>query len=70
MLGLAGWQRAVGAQYTANGVLDVATGAFTRTGVDWTAGRWYAIDLGIDATAAGGAINHHDLGNSPQEGGQ
>lgn len=38
------WQRAMGQQYTANGVLDLTTGAFTRTGVNWNQVGFYTID--------------------------
>jgi len=44
-----GWQRAMGTQYTARGVLDLTTGTFTRTGINWTQVGWYGTDLVIDA---------------------
>jgi hypothetical protein len=39
----------MGTQFTARGVLNLATGAFTRTGLNWTQLGWYGIDIGLDA---------------------
>lgn len=44
-----GWQRAMGTQYTARGVLNLSTGAFTRTGINWTQVGWYGLDIVVDA---------------------
>ena len=46
------WQRAMGQQYTARGVINLETGAFTRTGINRTQAQWYAIDVGLTGTAA------------------
>ena len=62
-----GWQRAMGTQYTARGVLDLSTGAFTRTGINWTQMGWYGIDVGADAVVVGGTLYLIDGG---QGGGQ
>ena len=61
------WQRAMGTQYTARGALDLSTGAFTRTGVNWTQMGWYGIDVGADAVVVGGTLYLIDGG---QGGGQ
>lgn len=61
------WQWLTGQQYTANGVLDLSTGAFTRTGVNWTQVGWYGIDLGT--MVGGGAYIHHLNSQSGQGGG-
>jgi len=50
---LTGIQRLQGTQYTANGILDLATGQFTRTGVNWNQAAIYATDVVLDATIAG-----------------
>jgi hypothetical protein len=51
------WQRLTGQRYTAKGVLNLETGSFSRTGVNWNQVQWYAIDLTIDGIliAGGGA---------------
>jgi RHS repeat-associated protein len=46
------WQRVMGQQYTANGVLDLTTGVFMRAGVNWNQAAIY----GIDATITGGSV--------------
>ena len=46
---LTGWQRMVGMQYTANGTLNLGTGAFTRIGINTTQALWYGVDVGLDA---------------------
>jgi hypothetical protein len=48
------WQRAMGTQYAPRGVIDLGTGAFTRTGINQTQALWYTIDAGITTTAASG----------------
>ena len=58
-----GWQRVMGTQYTARGVLNLSTGIFTRTGVNWSQVGWYTTDLVIDA----GLVY---LGTRAAEGGQ
>jgi hypothetical protein len=50
------WQRLTGQQYTPRGVIDLATGQFTRTGINRTQALWYTIDVGIlDPLIIGGA---------------
>ncbi len=43
------WQRLMGTQYTARGVLDLSTGAFTRIGINWNQVGWHAADATIVA---------------------
>lgn len=44
------WQRATGQQYAARGIINLETGAFTRTGINRTQLQWNAIDTGITGT--------------------
>ena len=53
---ISGWQYVTGQQYTARGVLDLSTGAFTRQGVNWNQVLIYTFDAGFDATVVGGSI--------------
>jgi hypothetical protein len=46
------WQRLSGTQYTAAGILDLGTGAFTRTGVNWNQAALYGVDATITGTTA------------------
>jgi hypothetical protein len=48
------WQRATGQVYTAAGSLNLATGVFTRTGVNWNQALIYGADAAITAGIAGG----------------
>lgn len=49
------WQRLMGTQYTARGTLDLSTGAFTRTGVNWNQVGWHAADA-VVVSGAGFSI--------------
>ena len=49
---ITGWQRLTGQQYTSRGVLDLQTGAFQRTGVNWNQATIYGVDAGISAGGA------------------
>jgi RHS repeat-associated protein len=58
-----GWQRFMGHQYTARGTLDLNTGNFARTGVNWSQVKNYGADVIIDTgiTAVGVSVwNNHD----------
>lgn len=44
------WQRATGQQYAGRGIINLETGAFTRTGINRTQAQWYTIDAGITGT--------------------
>lgn len=50
------WQRLTGQQYTARGVIDLSTGAFTRSGVNWNQVGIYATDAAITGGVTGGGI--------------
>ncbi len=50
------WQRLTGQQYTARGVMDLSTGAFSRTGVNWNQVGIYGTDAAITGGAIGGGI--------------
>lgn len=50
-----GWQRLTGQQYTARGILNLETGVFTRTGVNWNQVGFYAVDIVIDGVVVGTA---------------
>lgn len=50
------WQRLTGQQYTARGVMDLRTGAFSRTGVNWNQVGIYGTDAAITGGAIGGGI--------------
>ncbi len=56
-----GWQRLMGHQYTARGTLNLKTGDFARTGVNWSQVKNYAADVGINILAIGTGIL---IGNS------
>jgi len=63
-------QRLSGQQYTANGVLDLSTGQFVRTGVNWTQVGWYGVDTAIDsilATWGSTKIYSHHLESQMEE---
>jgi hypothetical protein len=47
------WQRMTGQQFTANGVLNLQTGQFSRLGVNWNQVGVYGLDAVIDALIAG-----------------
>jgi hypothetical protein len=47
------WQRLTGQQFTAAGSLNMATGAFTRTGVNWDQLIFYGIDVAFTGSAVG-----------------
>ena len=49
------WQRLTGAQFSAAGNLNLATGEFIRTGVNWTQMAIYGIDAAFTGTAVGTA---------------
>jgi hypothetical protein len=50
------WQRLTGQQFAPRGVIDLGTGAFTRTGVNRTQAMWYSVDVGVlDPLILGGA---------------
>jgi hypothetical protein len=50
---LSGWQRAVGTQYSAAGTLDLASGRFTQTGVNWNQVGLYTIDTVVTGSVVG-----------------
>jgi hypothetical protein len=50
-----GWQRLTGQQYAPRGVIDLGTGAFTRTGINRTQALWYSFDVGANAVIGGTA---------------
>jgi hypothetical protein len=50
------WQRLTGQQYTARGVMDLSTGAFSRSGVNWNQIGIYGTDAAITGGAIGGGI--------------
>lgn len=50
------WQRLTGQQYTARGILDLNTGSFTRSGVNWNQVRIYGIDAAITGGTVGAGI--------------
>jgi hypothetical protein len=58
------WQRLTGQQYTARGIMDVSTGAFTRTGVNWNQALIYGGDAAVTAGGIGAGIY---LWNESQE---
>jgi hypothetical protein len=64
---LTGIQRIQGTQYTANGVLDLITGQFTRTGVNWNQAAIYVTDTAIDAATAGKLLLSGDYSSSSSE---
>ena len=49
------WQRLTGQQYTARGIMDIGTGAFTRTGVNWNQVGIYSFDAAVTGSVIGGA---------------
>jgi len=51
------WQRITGQQYTANGIMDLTTGGFTRTGINWGQVQVYGADVAIDAMSVGLTIS-------------
>jgi hypothetical protein len=51
------WQRAFGTQYTAAGTIDLATGAFTRSGVNWNQAFLYSVDAAFTGTAVGVGVS-------------
>jgi hypothetical protein len=46
-----GWQRIMGHRYTARGILDIKTGEFMRTGVNWGQFKNYSADIIINTAA-------------------
>ena len=50
------WQRLTGQQYTARGILDLNTGAFTRSGLNWNQVGIYSFDAAVTGTAIGGGV--------------
>jgi hypothetical protein len=42
----------MGTQYTARGSLDLATGTFVRTGVNWNQAIIYGVDAAVLGTGA------------------
>jgi hypothetical protein len=50
------WLRATGRQYTARGIMDLSTGAFTRTGVNWSQTAIYGGDAAVTAGAIGAGV--------------
>lgn len=57
---LTGLQRMLGHQYTAKGTLDLTTGAFTRTGVNWNQVGFHSADFAIGVGAGVAAANRTD----------
>jgi len=49
------WQRLTGQQYAARGVIDLATGEFTRTGINRTQALWHTVDVGANIAIGGSA---------------
>jgi hypothetical protein len=49
------WQRFFGTQYTAAGTLDLATGTFVRTGVNWNQVFLYGVDASVTGSVIGEA---------------
>jgi RHS repeat-associated protein len=47
------WQRASGQQYTARGIMDLSTGAFTRKGVNWNQAAIYGGDAAVTVGVIG-----------------
>jgi hypothetical protein len=47
------WQKAFGTQFTAAGSLDLATGVFVRTGVNWNQAFIYGVDATLTGTVLG-----------------
>jgi hypothetical protein len=50
------WQRITGLQFTARGVMDLNSGAFERSGVNWNQIGMYGMDAAITGGAIGGGI--------------
>ena len=50
------WQRYTGQQYTARGVIELSTGSFTRTGVNWNQAGVYAGDAALSTAVLGSGI--------------
>jgi hypothetical protein len=48
------WQRLTGAQFTAAGSIDMASGAFTRAGMNWNQVGIYAFDASVTTTVGAG----------------
>jgi hypothetical protein len=44
---ISGWQSLTGQAYTQAGVIDLGTGAFTQTGVNWGQAAFYGIDASL-----------------------
>jgi len=51
------WQRLMGQQFTAAGSLNLVTGAFTRTGVNWNQVLFYGADATVVGATAAGAYS-------------
>jgi RHS repeat-associated protein len=49
------WQRLTGQRFTAAGNLDLATGIFVRTGVNWNQAGIYAVDATATSAVVGGS---------------
>jgi hypothetical protein len=49
------WQRLTGQRFTAAGNLDLSTGIFVRTGVNWNQVGIYAVDATATSTVVGGS---------------
>jgi hypothetical protein len=49
------WQRFGGTYYSAAGYLDLESGTFVRTGVNWNQAVIYGFDASVTAAAIGGA---------------
>ncbi|MFA6135142.1 MAG: RHS repeat-associated core domain-containing protein, partial [Phycisphaerae bacterium] len=60
------WQWLTGQQYTANGVLNLSTGAFTRTGVNWNQVLIYGTDAAI---TVGTGYGIYRIATPPSSGG-
>jgi hypothetical protein len=57
------WQSVMGHEYTARGVLDLATGSFARAGVNWNQVGIYSIDAAFTGSAVVGAAHLLDEKN-------
>jgi hypothetical protein len=51
------WQRFMGHKYTSRGVLDLQTGDFSKTGVNWSQIKNYGADIAINVFAVGAGIS-------------
>lgn len=47
------WQRLTGQQYTARGIIDLSTGVFIRTGINWNQALIYGCDAAVTAGGIG-----------------